>query len=951
MRITKPPIVAETIFNHSRFAWIDAEGKGRNVFAIFRRSFELASVPEEALFHLFADTRYRLRVNGVILGYGPARFVPEHPEHDSYDLAPHLCTGENVLTVEVNHYGSTSAEAITGGRGGFIAAGTIGEADLGSPGAWKVRPANDAWDAHAIKASFIQSAVEVCDTRVLDDTWFAPSYDDSGWATPVEIAAQGHWGSLSARSVPMVRDQLDTPASIDLLAGLRDDEERIELRVFDPTWDKYKKPVRNHFIYAMWLHSPRLQTCTIGSFWGPHYLNGLELKGEPETERGNRENFTVALKEGWNLLYGEPAMVSEVWAIILGLPREAGLTARAEPNFDCPHQLKHTGHLSPDEVKSVRTEIPHDNVSLDALKVDWQPLKQSDFRAHPARMIRWDRIEKIVGTELFPHFPVTCNLERHRMWSLTVDMGREFHGHFVLDVEAPEGTQADVHFDEQKRPDGMAGRLHYQPADPADSYVLSGGRQRLEGFRTNGGRYIQIALRAPEGSETGEIIIHQLGIRSAEVPVNVRGSFSCSDPIFNWAWAATRDTFEVCQSDVYLPDVWRERGLAVADNRLSTFINRFLDPDMRVSRRSVGMFTTGLGYFAEGVLNPYMPSEAVGPHCEFSLIWPIWVADHWHLTGDDKLVRECLPTIERIVSGTGWEAAESSLWNSSPYLPFIDWGATREHQIADENACLNACRIAAVESLSKLCHEVNGDSEAAEKWAVEAERLRGIFRERLWLREEERFVVGTREGSPWVAPAALHANLIALRFGLVPPGKEDSVLDYLEAFAATNLERCLSSRNHRQGTITLLFLHYLLEVFYDGGRPAAAERVIREHWGYMKAQGAWTLWEKLTSEIPSSQCHVWGGAPLIHAGRNVLGIRQTEPGNESHFIIEPIADRLTWAEGRYPLSSGKELAVRWEVRDNLLSLEVSTPKDVSVDIAPRGPLARLRQRHKINRIH
>jgi len=941
--------MTDSLFSDSRFVWLDAQGKGRNVFALFRWRFHLAEVPNEATFHLFADTRYRLRCNGTVQGYGPARFVPEYPEFDTYDIAPFLVPGENVLTVEVNRYGTTSAEAVSGGQAGFIAAGRIGDLNPITPGRWKVRQVNDAWDAHAIKASFIQNAVEVCDSRRLDPTWFRPGFDDSDWTDPVQLENQGYWGDIQARTIPPYRDRVDLASSIDLVASLRDDEEQIGCRVFDPTWETYKKLVRNHFIYAVWLHSPTAQVCTLGGFWGPHYINGMQIEGEDDPERGDRQNFSVNLKQGWNLLYGEPQMISETWALLIGLPRSAGLTARAEPDFACPEVLKHSGHLSPDALKAVREAIPKDQFSLEALQVDWYPVTRQGFCPHPARRIRWDRILKVEEFTSIPAFPMECLLAKHRMWVVIMDMGREFHGRLVLEIEGPTGTEVDVLYEEQKRPDGLAGRLQYEPADPADSYVLRGGRQLIEGFRTNGGRYVQLALRGPHNGTDGEVVIHHFGIRSAEVPVQMKGSFACGDPIINWAWQSSKDTFEVCQSDVYLPDVWRERGLAVADNRLSTFINRFLDTDMRVGRRSVGMFLTGLDFYPGGILNPYMPSEAVGPHCEFSLIWPIWVADHWKITGDDDLVRQALPVMERILRGTAWQAAESGLWDAEPYTPFIDWGATAEHQHAEENACLNAYRIAAIDCLSMLYETVLMDELQAKKWDAEAERLRRAFRQRLWIADEQRFAVGSCNGSKWIEPPSPHANILALRFGLVPEGQECDVVDYLEVFARTNLQLCLQSSKHRQGTITLLFLHYLMEVCYDWNRPALAEYVLREHWDYMRGQGAWTIWEKLTSTVPSSQCHVWGATPIIHAGRNILGIRQFEPGSERHFVIEPSAASLPWAEGRYPLTDGNELRVAWEVRSDLLEITVTAPAEVMIQIAPRGPLADLRQRHIIKR--
>ena len=50
----------------------------RNLSVYFRRTFDLNGMPREALAHVSADGRYRLFVNGVYVGRGPARCDPRH---------------------------------------------------------------------------------------------------------------------------------------------------------------------------------------------------------------------------------------------------------------------------------------------------------------------------------------------------------------------------------------------------------------------------------------------------------------------------------------------------------------------------------------------------------------------------------------------------------------------------------------------------------------------------------------------------------------------------------------------------------------------------------------------------------------------------------------------------------------------------------------------------------
>ena len=83
----------------ARFVWLGDTARRRNQFAGFERTFSLPAVPAQFPLHLFADTRYRLRVNGEFVGAGPGRFVTQFPEYDTHELAPLLRAGDNRISV------------------------------------------------------------------------------------------------------------------------------------------------------------------------------------------------------------------------------------------------------------------------------------------------------------------------------------------------------------------------------------------------------------------------------------------------------------------------------------------------------------------------------------------------------------------------------------------------------------------------------------------------------------------------------------------------------------------------------------------------------------------------------------------------------------------------------------------------------------------------------------
>ena len=62
----------------TNWIWSADNPAARNVLVQFRRAFTPASGPSNARLHVSADTRYLLYVNGVRLGYGPARNFERH---------------------------------------------------------------------------------------------------------------------------------------------------------------------------------------------------------------------------------------------------------------------------------------------------------------------------------------------------------------------------------------------------------------------------------------------------------------------------------------------------------------------------------------------------------------------------------------------------------------------------------------------------------------------------------------------------------------------------------------------------------------------------------------------------------------------------------------------------------------------------------------------------------
>ena len=203
----------------TNFIWLASAPVGRQVYAAFRKSFTLETLPPAATLHLFADSRYILWINGQYVERGPGRFDPRAPEYDSLEVRRYLRPGANVIAVLVHHYhdGKNSTDwASINGRIMRHAPGLTGWLELGPPdGRARVLPTDDTWRG-TTHTRFQPSPTDRwentwasipdrIDARLDPGDWTQPDFHDAAWEKPISV--QGNlWGALRPRGIPLLRE-------------------------------------------------------------------------------------------------------------------------------------------------------------------------------------------------------------------------------------------------------------------------------------------------------------------------------------------------------------------------------------------------------------------------------------------------------------------------------------------------------------------------------------------------------------------------------------------------------------------------------------------------------------------------------------------------------------------------------------------------------------------------
>jgi len=184
--------------------WITSASAPDRDLAIvhFRKTIELLQQPTHFIVNVSADNQFVLYVNGHRVGSGPSRADLAHWRYESYDLAPFLLKGSNVLAATVWNFGTHAAVAQMSDRIGFLLHGNSEEertADTDST--WEAEGATGIDILPADVGDFYYAAEPgvTIDAGKFDWSWndASPEHQQS-WSKAVPLSA----GALRGQSDP-----------------------------------------------------------------------------------------------------------------------------------------------------------------------------------------------------------------------------------------------------------------------------------------------------------------------------------------------------------------------------------------------------------------------------------------------------------------------------------------------------------------------------------------------------------------------------------------------------------------------------------------------------------------------------------------------------------------------------------------------------------------------------
>jgi len=165
--------------------WICFPDAGENTAGLylFRKTLNLATVPQTFEVHVSADNRYKLYVNETLVSIGPAQGDIEHWNYETVELSPYLKKGENIISAKVWNEGNLKSVSQFSYRTGFILQGT--------DDATKTLNTNESWQCtedksytpipQIVRGYYAAGAGDRIDMNLAVKGWKSNSFDDADW--------------------------------------------------------------------------------------------------------------------------------------------------------------------------------------------------------------------------------------------------------------------------------------------------------------------------------------------------------------------------------------------------------------------------------------------------------------------------------------------------------------------------------------------------------------------------------------------------------------------------------------------------------------------------------------------------------------------------------------------------------------------------------------------------
>ena len=852
---------------------------------------------------------YHLFINGEHVGQGSAYPTEQHCYTDIYDISKLLGAGENIVAVS-----TLDLTAPTWNRGIHPAQFWCqillnGRTVAATDESWQIA-VNRNFSTAQPRCHFGRTRTERKKFSGSHSEWFPDSCEDARWepAKTLRPFPEGKPVPLLTGLPPRLwnRSEVFSPAA----AGAFEDLNAV-------TWYDYQafadRPPGNYAAEAYAFSTEerdaeiRISTDDPYMVFCNQNLVAINQKSFASENCETRdslqpgmellESFSLHLKKGWNhFLCFQDLSASGSMGLMLMFPgvRKGNLQFRRE----CRNDVSCRGWTVCGPLR-----LPFSYSSPSMIQPDVRNVPAAVFVPEPENVNDVSAYLSICSFSIRPDF---LPGELHQGDFLLYDLGHFHYGYPYLQLVGSPGDIIDVtcglRTGENLLPlsIGPLGRM-------TDTLILGEGRNQWLRMIARGAGYVMISVRRASGT-----VKPDFRFISAISSMGADSCFLCADDLLNSGWNRAMDSLIPCVSQNIIDDPCAKRCQTLPESFIYSRILYNLPGGRCIPEKAIREFAES--QLETGMMLKTVPSGIYSYSPDASLIWILWLEDHWMNTGDLDFIASMEPCLSRLLfffrllSPEGHAVLQSERAGHCVFL-----NKNRDLEERNVFTMLNALYYRALNAAFRLYSALKMKDRA-----IQCEQLAAVLSEEVIsltrsLRSgifADSYLEGKRSDN-----SSVYTNLMVLNSGLV---KNEGEISNLLKFCCRNQQSLLNDCDSP-------FLFFILETLFNHRQDQFAFQLLRM---------------ALDRSLDKPCIYALGGNPHITgitaAGfliRRILGIRPFRPGG-SQIVFSPACNLLASAQCRLPVGSGM-MAVSWSVDGRTLRADIAS--DIPVEIRPVIP--------------
>lgn len=505
---------------------------------------------------------------------------------------------------------------------------------------------------------------------------------------------------------------------------------------------------------------------------------------------------------------------------------------------------------------------------------------------------------------------------------LIFDLGEETAGLLSIDIEAASGTILDIAYGEHL--EDMRVRANVGGRNFANRYICKDGPQKFTHyFLRLAGRYLEVHITPVKDT----IKLNHLSICPTVYPVDIKGSFDCSDTLDNKIYETSLRTLSLCMHEHYEDCPWREQSLYAMDARNQALAGYYCFGDYKFAAASLAL--QGRGMHDDGFLELCSPAKIEITIPSFTFAWVLAVADNYLYSGDISIVKNEYKIIENIIDACSRSITDGLLPcpQGKRYWHFYDWTDGLDGCCEDDcnsfsvvttnryDAILNLFYCMVLDAASKLASALGYGNKSNELLQA-GKKIKEAANRNFWNEKEGIYKTYLLNGS--LSHSSEFVQAIAILAGVCSNERADLLRNKLSLKDNGLVKTSISHSLYKFEALLTDKDKYGKIVF----------QMINETWGKMLYCGATSFWETQNGASDfanaGSLCHGWSGIPPYFYGSYILGIRPIEPGFKK-YSFSPINGVFYKAKGIVPTPSGP-INILIEQKGNSIDYSLKAPE-------------------------